>query len=353
MALFFAAAFALPAALPVSAEEPDVPDETDEPSYVFVPYRDQLDANGRAIFDAMESAGADDVGLFVPFPIALTATADGPDAAEAYVLGQAKLAVDNAFKALRLESPMAYWGWRMSYITYDFDMTASGNTATVASVSLTVSFDKYPKDPETEEFQGIQKMLDDLNAALDEFSTDSETARGKVLDINNYITKLARYDPGFGEPEESPYSSDAYGVFVDPDHLAVCLGYSKAFLLLCEREGIQCAIVEGTALANMADHAWNYVLMDDGGWYAVDVTWNDGDGDKYFLMGAAEFFGTHHQGVYLGSGAIPYPFKSPVLTLPSYDWGPPPWYMSYAWALGFLIAGLIAFALYRFVKKGG
>ncbi len=51
-------------------------------------------------------------------------------------------------------------------------------------------------------------------------------------------------------------------------------------------------------------HAWNYVQMDDGQWYAIDVTWDDpiiiGDGVpgkdikyKYFLRGSDAFFKNH------------------------------------------------------------
>lgn len=59
----------------------------------------------------------------------------------------------------------------------------------------------------------------------------------------------------------------------------VCEGYARAFKVLCDEVGIPCVLVDGHA-KNSTDsdgeaHMWNYVQMDDGNWYAVDVTWND------------------------------------------------------------------------------
>ncbi len=52
---------------------------------------------------------------------------------------------------------------------------------------------------------------------------------------------------------------------------AVCSGYAKAFMLLCQSSGLQCTYVTGTA---GGPHAWNQIRI-DGKWYNVDVTWDD------------------------------------------------------------------------------
>lgn len=58
----------------------------------------------------------------------------------------------------------------------------------------------------------------------------------------------------------------------------VCEGYAKAFKVLCDELEIPCVLVEGDARSSRYQtagaHMWNYVMV-DGGWYAVDVTWND------------------------------------------------------------------------------
>lgn len=50
---------------------------------------------------------------------------------------------------------------------------------------------------------------------------------------------------------------------------SVCEGYAKAFQILCDRAGITCVFVVSN------NHAFNYVLMEDGQWYLVDCTHND------------------------------------------------------------------------------
>ncbi len=62
----------------------------------------------------------------------------------------------------------------------------------------------------------------------------------------------------------------------------VCQGYTKAFHVLCDELGIPCVDTFGN-IRNDPDayHTWNYVQMDDGIWYGVDVTWNDVGDDDY------------------------------------------------------------------------
>ncbi len=58
----------------------------------------------------------------------------------------------------------------------------------------------------------------------------------------------------------------------------VCEGYARALKVLCDRVNIPCVLVDGTSVNSSGStgaHMWNYVQMDDGNWYGVDVTWND------------------------------------------------------------------------------
>lgn len=76
----------------------------------------------------------------------------------------------------------------------------------------------------------------------------------------------------------------------------VCEGYARAFKVLCDEATIPCVLVDGEALGE--PHMWNYVQMDDGKWYAADVTWNDPsvpevtgkvsghENEDYFLVGS-------------------------------------------------------------------
>lgn len=76
----------------------------------------------------------------------------------------------------------------------------------------------------------------------------------------------------YSDESQSPYS--AYGCLIEGK--AVCEGYSKALLMLCEKAGIECIPVMGSSNADGENlpHMWNKVKL-DGKWYNVDVTWDD------------------------------------------------------------------------------
>lgn len=80
------------------------------------------------------------------------------------------------------------------------------------------------------------------------------------------------------------YDHTSYSVMVPPNE-GVCNAYAAAFKLMCDRYGIPCVHVSGSTTAG--NHAWNYVQMEDGNWYAADLTWADGDAINYscFLAG--------------------------------------------------------------------
>ena len=67
----------------------------------------------------------------------------------------------------------------------------------------------------------------------------------------------------------------AYGCLVGGN--AVCEGYSKALMMLCDKVGIPCLPVIGQGLnddGSSQGHIWNKVML-DGEWYAADITWDD------------------------------------------------------------------------------
>lgn len=121
---------------------------------------------------------------------------------------------------------------------------------------------------------------------------------------------------------------------LNSDLRPVCEGYCAAFKLLCDRLDIPCVTVTGQG------HGWNYVQMEDGAWYAVDVTYDDpiytvdgeeqaeaqsgGERRQYFLLGSETFFQDHRE-----DGALPYPALSPTdypLSRPFADVAPGAWY---------------------------
>ena len=127
----------------------------------------------------------------------------------------------------------------------------------------------------------------EMNAAIAQITdTLTEIADDRyacLIAIQNALAERVSYD------KTGERAHEAAGALLDG--LAVCDGYAKAFKLLCDKMGIPCVIVAGTAKQNGSEepHAWNYVQMEDGLYYAVDLTWND-DGElastDYFLVGA-------------------------------------------------------------------
>lgn len=103
----------------------------------------------------------------------------------------------------------------------------------------------------------------------------------KVRQLNRWLTEHNEYNttPDLTTIGNAPHeclSALAGSIGVNGP---VCDGYSKAFKVLCDTLGIPCVLADGYAKPRAQDtgeaHMWNYVQMDDKGWYGVDVTWND------------------------------------------------------------------------------
>lgn len=117
----------------------------------------------------------------------------------------------------------------------------------------------------------------------------------KVKLFHDEIIKNCEYT----DTADSPYS--AYGCLIDGK--AVCEGYSKAMLMLCENADIECLPVMGVYTSEdntETPHMWNMVKL-DGKWYNIDVTWDDpicdfgSDYVRYDYMNVTdeEFFTDH------------------------------------------------------------
>ena len=105
---------------------------------------------------------------------------------------------------------------------------------------------------------------------------DGMTDTQKALAIYEYLIYAVAYDyDAFNAGSTKEQNNVCYyleGVF--EYGRAVCDGKSKAYLLLCAMEGIECVRDYGSALDGGAGHAWNYVKL-DGVWYLVDTTLGD------------------------------------------------------------------------------
>ena len=163
--------------------------------------------------------------------------------------------------------------------TYQVLVKAKDSAGNVVSKTLTV----------TVNVAGLEGKVAAINSTIIKAGMSEYE---KVKAIHDWIINNTQYDTiGVITGKVPATSFTAEGLF--ETHVAVCDGYSKAFQLLCQRAGIDCVCVEGTAtefesrLDGTEDdgHMWNCVKL-GGDWYHVDVTWNDGDAhiQKYAFL---------------------------------------------------------------------
>ncbi len=133
--------------------------------------------------------------------------------------------------------------------------------------------------------------------------------------VHDYLVDTVEYDL-----EAGSNIYNIYGTLIDKR--AVCEGYARAFKYILDDLEIPTVIACGLAKNSAGiteTHAWNYVQLEDGQWYAIDVTWDDpviiGSGIindtikyQYFLKGANKFFEDHFEdGNIVGEADFEYP----------------------------------------------
>lgn len=137
--------------------------------------------------------------------------------------------------------------------------------------------------------------------------TDSMNDVSKVYALHDWLCDRATYnhDAATGGSEASdayPKSFTSYGCMVEG--LGVCQSYTLALSDLLNRAGVE----NSPLLVAVMNHAWNMVEL-DGGWYNIDATWDDSEGERvssssatykpvysYFLQSNGEFEDGGHYG---------------------------------------------------------
>ena len=133
------------------------------------------------------------------------------------------------------------------------------------------------------------------NTILPQLALGGKTTYQKVQAIYNWITKNVRYD--YAHLNDSTYKLQYTAYAAAINKTAVCQGYANLFYRLANDAGIDCRIITGTADGGngvWGPHAWNIVKMDDGNYYCLDATWDEGRSSySYFLKGTAAFNKDH------------------------------------------------------------
>lgn len=142
------------------------------------------------------------------------------------------------------------------------------------------------------EYTAAEKYFEEAKTTLREIIRDGMTDYEKLLAIYEYLIYSVEYDyDAYDNMDTESARADACyyleGVF--DKGRAVCDGKSKAFVLLCRIEGIECVRDFGTGKGeNAVGHAWNYVKL-GGEWYLVDTT--EGDAKQLATSEMGKFLG--------------------------------------------------------------
>ena len=100
-------------------------------------------------------------------------------------------------------------------------------------------------------------------------------------------------------------------------HQVVCEGYSRLFSILCNDYDIPVMNVEGYSYTGSSlDHMWNYVQMEDGAWYLIDLTWNDAGESAYTTWNLKGSRNTIAAGNHIPAGRLFYSREYENFTLP-------------------------------------
>ena len=199
----------------------------------------------------------------------------------------------------------------LSYKSYVFTLTPqSGSTYYNSSFTNKEEID-----------EAISKVQNVANGVV---SNATGSRYNKILYVHDWLVDNLEYD------SNNDNKDNIYGTFVNKK--VVCEGYAEGLKYLLDKLNIPCVLVYGMGYDDSGKaeaHAWNYVQMEDGKWYAVDTTWDDpiyvGSSNSliqndykhmYFLKGSKKFNANHvSDGDVSGSGQN---FKYPELSEEDY-----------------------------------
>lgn len=277
------------------ADTPAILSNNSEFSYNF---RNQLDANNGAVYDAMSvltTPTTDTITAVLPEPITMSLShlpnTSGYTEEEAEIFSSTIFSnCKNGIDTVLLDFPEIFWldeaklaiGIGNSKTRRDW-FTGKYNITINSLVFVPTYHETYGS------LDGVNEYKVKLEKAIEEFPVKGDTRYEQLKSIHDYICNFTYYDI------EADFYSSAVGAIVQPG--VVCEGYSKSFKLICDRLDIPCVLVFGNFNSEQrVAHMWDYVQMEDGKWYAIDVTWDDLDGKnglefkhEYFLKGSDSF----------------------------------------------------------------
>ena len=171
--------------------------------------------------------------------------------------------LDKVFRCVMNDHPEFYYVDGYSYVTYT-------QNDQVVKLELSGRYTKTKEECEVLDLK-IKEYVQNCFTGITPVMSDYE----KVKYIYNYIIEKTEYDMNAAD------NQNICSVFLNGE--SVCMGYAKAMQYLLLEQDILCTLVKGTANYRQ-EHAWNLLLL-DGQYYHLDVTWGD---DSYTVANAAD-----------------------------------------------------------------
>lgn len=150
---------------------------------------------------------------------------------------------------------LAYWAFEMDNGHFPWSAHSVGYAFDKETGELCMAEPLY-KDVDDKALSKLYNKIAGLTAYADGFQTDKE----KMKFFHDVIIDGCEYST------DGAYTTTAEGALIYGK--AQCIGYSKAFMWLCQESGIPCICVSNEV------HQWNMVYL-DGEWYHIDVTHDD------------------------------------------------------------------------------
>lgn len=171
--------------------------------------------------------------------------------------------IEKVFQCVLNDHPKFYYVKGYTYTTYSTDDI-------VNRLDFSGTYTKTKEECDVINAQ-IESYVNECFLGMSEELSDYE----KVKYIYDYIILNTEYNLNAED------SQNICSVFLNGE--SVCMGYARAMQYLLLKQNILCTIVNGTA-GEMEEHAWNLLLL-DGQYYHLDVTWGD---DSYIVTNDSE-----------------------------------------------------------------
>ena len=206
--------------------------------------------------------------------------------------------IDAAFSAFCRDHAEVFWLNNtikvISECSYAYDSTGAVEyTQDIYFVLKSADFDIRAEEYRSAE--NIQSAIEQRDAAVDEITAAASGSRyEKVAYFNEWLTTHNSYNSNVATAGRAAHECISALSGSTGANGPVCEGYASAMKVLCDAVGIPCVLVDGIAndmSGNTEGHMWNCVQMENGKWYAVDVTWNDPSTGSSAAVSGAEHTG--------------------------------------------------------------